>query len=497
MAPDHGPAARLRWSRPDLARFRQRGGVLEGDELSSALLERADAVSVQERAIDMNLRHEPGSDPYDLRDEPTHDLRNDHPGGERGFGEMLAGEIARPTITLEADPFAATRPMASDAVIVAPHPTLTGEATDEGNHEGDVEASAGARIGAQARTEVGVLAEAGIEVEAESDVEIGAGAGAQSESEVGPDVEIGAGAAARAGSEVGPDIEIGAGAAAQSEAEVGPDIEVSDDAGIDAPVAGRPVEAPIIIVDRAGSSPSVPRSQPPAAEPTAAPAIVDPAPHGRSTIGPVVRAWDGIVAIDGRFVKPPSQPSIISVVGTLSAAMAVARATLEANEGFTELLVFGSDQAVDGEVGVDPDHRVASYEEIGQRALAWAVHGRRGVVVIDIDLGDDLKVAVQRIRNLGSEVLHVAYEDAASAAAILGRLEHIGGHVVIDVVDDLIADGAGPGAIDGGDDVSDLVARGVPVVSVGGRRLDPALLFAAANIRADTNAETRANLRNG
>lgn len=178
--------------------------------------------------------------------------------------------------------------------------------------------------------------------------------------------------------------------------------------------------------------------------------------------------WSRLVAVDGVFAHRPVEAQIVALVGELEPAIEVAnRLVRDESEPYTELVVFA------------PEHKrtpqqsssiLYHHADLRERLFQWAIHDLKGIVVIDAAFGEELRVEVQRARNHGCTLVRLAYTDDASACRLLGQLEYIGGHVVMDVVHKTDRR-----------HVETLVQFGIPVVSIGGRSVDPGMLFALAN----------------
>lgn len=179
-------------------------------------------------------------------------------------------------------------------------------------------------------------------------------------------------------------------------------------------------------------------------------------------------SWSRLVAVDGVFAHRPVEAQMVAVVGELEAAIDVAnRLVRDESEPYTELIVFAPERK---RTPQQSSSILYHHADVRERLFHWAIHDLKGIVVIDAAFGEDLRVEVQRVRNHGCTLVRLAYTDDSSACQLLGQLEYIGGHVVMDVVHKTDRR-----------HVESLVQFGIPVVSIGGRSVDPGMLFALAN----------------
>ncbi len=175
--------------------------------------------------------------------------------------------------------------------------------------------------------------------------------------------------------------------------------------------------------------------------------------------------WGRLDALDSLVPTLDLESPIVAVVGRRSSALAVARRLMAEDADRPSALAA---------VTADPrDIDVAAWQlidtmtELDDRLRFWQQADRTGILVIDADLGDDAARTVDRVRSAGARVLRLTIDEALTPERIFSLIEKLGGNVVID-----LTFRATP------DHVLDLLGRGVPLASVGGRRVD--LGFVAA-----------------
>ncbi len=182
------------------------------------------------------------------------------------------------------------------------------------------------------------------------------------------------------------------------------------------------------------------------------------------------RFWEQVDSFERAFVERDLESSIVTVVGNMSAALSVAR-TLESQDvGVPTALVLMTANPEKADLPAWQVHQTGG--ELGYRLRYWTESQRKGIVVIDADLGPQAKVHVERARQAGSRVVRLAIDDEMSPKRIFTLLQHLGGNVVVDLT--FRADPAY---------LLNLLERGVPVTSVEGRRVDSRLMFAIAGAR--------------
>ncbi len=177
--------------------------------------------------------------------------------------------------------------------------------------------------------------------------------------------------------------------------------------------------------------------------------------------------WDLLRDYEKRTVPRDADSEVVAVVGNLESAVGLGkRLCRQGTDDNRELVVL---TPVKDALGLPPWQIATRSKDLAERLEHWSVYERKAVVVFDVAIGDTITTEFERIRRAGCGIVHLALDQSLSARKVFAMLQEIGGHAVVDVMHE-----ADPGYLLG------LVARSVPLVSVAGRKVDPAFLMALA-----------------
>ncbi len=175
--------------------------------------------------------------------------------------------------------------------------------------------------------------------------------------------------------------------------------------------------------------------------------------------------WSRLEKLDTAVPALDLDSPIIAVVGNRSSALSVAKRIEAGAVGQRPALAAVT--ATPHDLDMPAWQLIDTMTELDDRLRFWGQADRRGVVIIDADLGDDAARTVEKVRSAGARVLHLTIDEELTPERIFSLMEKLGGNVVID-----LTFRAAPKY------VLDLLDRRVPLASVGGREVDAGLVFA-------------------
>lgn len=175
--------------------------------------------------------------------------------------------------------------------------------------------------------------------------------------------------------------------------------------------------------------------------------------------------WSHLNELEAEIEPLDLESQIIVIVGNRSSALSVANNIDADIDGEDRALVAIS--PAPEELNLPAWQQVDNEIELADRLRFWQKSDRRGVVIVDADFGADATALVNRARQAGSRVVHIAVDDELSPKRIFDLMQRLGGNVVIDLT--FRAELAY---------VLSLVDRGVPLASVDGHPFDANLLLA-------------------
>ena len=177
--------------------------------------------------------------------------------------------------------------------------------------------------------------------------------------------------------------------------------------------------------------------------------------------------WHQLRGYEKRVGAREIDSEVVAVVGNLESAVGLGkRLCRHGLEDDRELVALTPNKDA---LGLPPWRITNSSKDLAERLEYWSVYERKAVVVLDVAIGDAITTEFERIRRAGCGVVHLALDQSLSARKVFAMLQEIGGNTVVDVMHE-----ADPGYLLG------LIARSVPLVSVAGRKVDPAFLMALA-----------------